>query len=75
VLIFDEATSALDAETAEHFAKTINALKGKVTMLFIAHALPKSLRVDEIVHLSRDGVRAMHAVQAQPAGLEERPRA
>jgi len=75
VLIFDEATSALDADTAEHFAKTINALKGKVTMLFIAHALPKSLRVDEIIHLSRDGVRAMHVVQAQPAGLEERPRA
>ena len=72
VLIFDEATSALDAETAEHFAKTINALKGKVTMLFIAHALPKSLRVDEIIHLSRDGVRAMHVVQA--AGVEERPR-
>jgi subfamily B ATP-binding cassette protein HlyB/CyaB len=75
VLIFDEATSALDADTAEHFAKTINALKGKVTMLFIAHALPKSLRVDEIIHLSRDGVRAMHVVQAQAAGVEERPRA
>jgi subfamily B ATP-binding cassette protein HlyB/CyaB len=67
VLIFDEATSALDAETAEHFAKTINALKGKVTMLFIAHALPKSLRVDEIIHLSKDGARALHAVPIQAA--------
>ena len=51
VLIFDEATSSLDAETAEHFATTINQLKGKVTMLFIAHALPKSLHVDEIVRI------------------------
>ncbi len=62
VLIFDEATSALDAETAEHFAKTINALKGKVTMLFIAHALPKSLRVDDVIHLNKDGARSLHAV-------------
>jgi subfamily B ATP-binding cassette protein HlyB/CyaB len=64
VLIFDEATSALDAETAEHFAKTINALKGKVTMVFITHALPKSLRVDEVVHLSQSGARQLHVVQA-----------
>ncbi|MDR0439681.1 MAG: peptidase domain-containing ABC transporter, partial [Candidatus Accumulibacter sp.] len=51
ILIFDEATSALDAETAEHFAQTINRLKGQVTMLFISHALPQALRVDEVVHI------------------------
>ena len=28
VLIFDEATSSLDSNTAEHFALTINQLKG-----------------------------------------------
>lgn len=42
ILIFDEATSALDSETAEHFAKTVNALRGQVSMLFITHQLPKS---------------------------------
>lgn len=62
VLIFDEATSALDAETAEHFARTINALKGKVTMLFITHAIPKGLRLDEIVHLGKDGARTMKTI-------------
>lgn len=51
ILIFDEATSALDSETAEHFATTINALKGKVGMLFITHAKPRSLEVDEVVRL------------------------
>ena len=51
ILIFDEATSSLDQHTAEHFAKTINALKGKVTMLFITHMLPKTLQVDEIVRI------------------------
>jgi subfamily B ATP-binding cassette protein HlyB/CyaB len=51
VLIFDEATSSLDEATAESFATTINRLKGKVSMLFIAHQLPKTLRVDEVVRL------------------------
>jgi len=49
ILIFDEATANLDAVTAEHFAKTINQLKGKVTILFIAHQLPKSLHVDDVI--------------------------
>jgi ATP-binding cassette, subfamily B, bacterial HlyB/CyaB len=51
VLIFDEATSALDEHTAAQFARTINALKGKVTMLFITHAMPKGLQLDEVVHI------------------------
>jgi subfamily B ATP-binding cassette protein HlyB/CyaB len=51
ILIFDEATANLDATNAEHFARTINKLKGKVTMLFIAHQLPKGLHVDEVLTL------------------------
>jgi subfamily B ATP-binding cassette protein HlyB/CyaB len=51
ILIFDEATSNLDHETAEQFVKTINGLKGKVTMLFITHQLPKGLNVDEVVRI------------------------
>lgn len=48
ILIFDEATSGLDQVTAEQFAKTINQLKGKVTILFIAHNLPRGLQVDDV---------------------------
>jgi ABC-type bacteriocin/lantibiotic exporter with double-glycine peptidase domain len=55
VLSFDEATSALDAESDDHFAKAINGLEGSVMMLFITHALPRALCVDEVVHLSADG--------------------
>ena len=54
VLIFDEATSNLDQQTAEHFARTINKLKGQVSMLFITHQLPKGLNVDEAVLLGRE---------------------
>ena len=55
ILIFDEAASSLDAHTAEQFAQTINMLKGKVTILFITHQIPKGLQVDEAILLGKDG--------------------
>ena len=54
VLIFDEATSSLDGPTAEAFASTVNQLKGQVTMIFVTHAMPRTLQVDE-VYIVRDG--------------------
>ena len=53
ILIFDEATSSLDSQTAEHFATTINQLKGQVSMLFITHALPKALQVEGVIKIGR----------------------
>lgn len=55
VLIFDEATSSLDEKTAEQFARTVNRLKGKVTMLFIAHQLPKALQIDDSIKIGIAG--------------------
>lgn len=52
ILVFDEAVSNLDQDTAEHFAGTINRLKGKVTLLFITHQIPRGLQVDEVFHLN-----------------------
>ncbi|OBS10427.1 P-loop NTPase family protein [Acidihalobacter prosperus] len=63
---FDEATSSLDALTSEHFAATINQLKGQMTMLFITHALPKSLQVDEIVHIGKS-TPSTQCTNGQPA--------
>lgn len=51
VLIFDEAISNLDQHTAEQFAQTVNRLKGKVTMIFITHQVPKGLLVDKVVDI------------------------
>ena len=48
ILIFDEAVSNLDQHTAEQFARTVNSLKGKVTMVFITHQIPRGLQVDEV---------------------------
>jgi subfamily B ATP-binding cassette protein HlyB/CyaB len=65
ILVFDEATSNLDAQTADQFAATINQLKGKVTMLFIAHLAPKGLQVDEIVRLGGDKPAQMRVVDEE----------
>ena len=54
ILIFDEAVSNLDQQTAEHFAKTINKLKGQVTMLFITHQIPRGLQVDAVFSFGSD---------------------
>ena len=78
VLIFDEAVSNLDTQTAEQFAQTVNKLKGKVTILFITHQLPKGLQVDEAVILGKDKNNqseqqqtAMSESNLQPSNLEE----
>ena len=51
VLLFDEAASNLDRPTAEQFARTINQLRGRVTLVYITHQLPQGLEVDEVVTL------------------------
>jgi len=57
ILIFDEAASSLDAATAEQFARTVNQFRGRVTMLFITHQLPKGLQVDSVITLGERGTR------------------
>lgn len=63
ILVFDEAVSNLDQATAEHFARTINKLKGKVTMLFITHQIPKGLMVDDVIELGKCTTRQMVVVE------------
>jgi len=41
------------------FAATINQLKGKVSMLFITHAMPKNLLVDEVVRIGQGVLSAV----------------
>ena len=53
VLIFDESTSNLDADTAEQFANTVSTLQGKITLIFITHQLPKTLKFDQLIQLDK----------------------
>ena len=57
VLIFDEAISNLDQQIAEQFAQTINRQKGKVTMIFITHQVPKGLQVGDVVNMGQYAMR------------------
>lgn len=66
ILIFDEAASSLDTSTAEHFAATINQLKGKVSMLFITHAMPRNLLVDEVVRIGQQTLSAVSESNEPP---------
>jgi len=48
VLVLDEATSALDNETESFFMHSINSLKGKLTIVIIAHRLTTVQNCDYI---------------------------
>lgn len=71
VLIFDEATSSLDAHTAEQIGRTINSLKGRVTILFIAHQMPRSLNVDQTVRIGEKLSVVTDDVSGSPVGVRE----
>ena len=73
ILVFDEATSALDAPTAELFAKTINGLRGKVTMLFITHGLPRGLKVDALFQLTASGLQNVKLADNSPRATGATP--
>src|SRR3989338_5981307 len=49
VLILDEATSSIDNESEALIQKSINNLKGKVTVLVIAHRLKTVMSSDRII--------------------------
>ena len=48
IILFDEATSALDNETQSQIQKAIDNLKGKYTILIIAHRLSTVIDADKI---------------------------
>ena len=53
VLILDEATSALDSETESEIVKEIDALKGKFTMVVIAHRISTLKGCNRIIEIKK----------------------
>lgn len=51
LLILDEATSALDSETEKTLTNAINALKGSVTVVMVAHRLSTVRAANKVVYL------------------------
>lgn len=52
LLIFDEATSALDLQTEQDLVQAIDSLKGKITMVVIAHRESALQSCDRLFNMS-----------------------
>jgi len=57
LLVLDEATSSLDGETEANISDSINNLKGKVTVIMIAHRLSTVRNSDQVIYM--DGGRVV----------------
>ena len=58
LLILDEATSALDGETEALISQTIKELKGKCTVILIAHRLSSVINADKVVYMDGGKIAA-----------------
>ena len=58
ILILDESTSSLDAQTENDLNFQLTQLKGKVTLLVIAHRLSTVMSMDKIIYLENGSIRA-----------------
>lgn len=55
-LFFDEATSSLDSESERLIQENINALKGKYTIIIIAHRISTIKNCDTIYYLKKGNI-------------------
>ena len=57
LLVLDEATSALDGDTESEFTQALKELKGKVTIIMIAHRLSSVLESDRIYYMENGEIK------------------
>ena len=58
LIVLDEATSSLDGQTESDLAEALHLLKGKVTVVMIAHRLSSVRKVDKVIYLENGSVRS-----------------
>lgn len=58
LLVLDEATSALDGQTESEISEAIQGLKGKVTLILIAHRLSTVQKADRVIYLKAGKIAA-----------------
>lgn len=58
LLVLDEATSSLDGETEANISDSIQAMRGSVTVLMIAHRLSTVRHADLVVYMESGEIRA-----------------
>ena len=70
VLVLDEATSSLDTETEKEIVDEIRHLKGKTTMLVVAHRL-STLQYCDLIHELKEGRLIKSGSPEQMLNLEK----
>lgn len=58
LLVLDEATSALDSQTEKDLSDAIQKLKGKTTVIIVAHRLSTVRMVDQVIYLNNGNLVA-----------------
>ncbi len=75
VLVLDEATSSLDTKTEDEVTKAIQALKGEVTLISVAHRLSTIKNYDRVCYLDNGIIAAQgtfgEVAQQLPAFAEQ----
>lgn len=71
ILILDESTSSLDAQTEYDLNTQLTQLKGKVTLLVIAHRLSTVKALDRTVYLEKGSIRFIGTFSQVRAAVPE----
>ena len=58
-LVLDEATSALDSETERAVMDSVERLRGKATVLIVAHRLSTVKDVDQVIYMEDGNIRGV----------------
>ena len=58
ILVLDESTSSLDAKAEESIIHSLKSLKGKMTLIMIAHRLSSVRESDDVIYLDRGRIIA-----------------
>ena len=59
ILVLDEATSSLDGESEKEINEAIQNLKGKITVIAIAHRLSSVINADQVVYVENGIIAAI----------------
>ena len=59
LLVLDEATSSLDAQTEADITEAIKSLKGKTTIIMIAHRLSSVRNADQVIFMNNGTIESI----------------
>jgi ABC-type multidrug transport system fused ATPase/permease subunit len=59
LLVMDEATSALDSQSEKMISSTLESMRGKTTIILIAHRLSTVRKADKVLYIDDGRIKAM----------------